>query len=278
MWKEKDLEQIRGTSIYNDVVKMKSTFVRSYEEVSKSHADISLDLYLWARATTQSRAYALISPTSFSAEKDVVVSLLPYIALANHNDVKFSEVGLGNGISSPKTSYCIRALQKYYPNEVIYITYGHLSFQQRVICFGWIDRDITPFSFSISYMQISQQGSILDLEVKSRIRDHSAAVDKSMANYNQKDVMDAIRKIEKLWGVDRSEATSILVRQLETELEQIRSHSQALDHKLCFNGRYYYHPNGSEESDVMYIYRVELNALLALLYDTRDVLLSKNKS
>lgn len=59
--------------------------------------------------------------------------------------------------------------QRYKPGETICISYGELSFQQKLLSFGWVDRSIdSATTFSIVPLTIPNSGG-RQLEIKCRI-------------------------------------------------------------------------------------------------------------
>lgn len=59
--------------------------------------------------------------------------------------------------------------QRYKPGEMICISYGELSFQQKLLSFGWVDRSVdSATSFSIVPLTIPNSGG-RQMEIKCRI-------------------------------------------------------------------------------------------------------------
>lgn len=59
--------------------------------------------------------------------------------------------------------------QRYKAGEVICISYGELSFQQKLLSFGWVDRSVdSALSFSIVPLTIPNSAG-RQLEIKCRI-------------------------------------------------------------------------------------------------------------
>lgn len=107
--------------------------------------------WLWARATLQCRAYSFkLSPDrrqqllaegyNYGDDSQCdLVAFIPFVGFANHDDRKCCRVSLGNGISDPVSSFVLHTTDVYHADEPVCISYGDLSFNQKVLSFGWID-------------------------------------------------------------------------------------------------------------------------------------------
>jgi len=104
--------------------------------------------WLWARATLQCRAYSFrlssdsrsqLQAEGLDYQHGDLVAFIPFIGFANHDDSKCCKVSLGNGMSAPVSSFVLHTTDVYHAGEPVCISYGDLSFNQKVLSFGWID-------------------------------------------------------------------------------------------------------------------------------------------
>ena len=68
---------------------------------------------------------------------------------------KHCDVSRGNGITNPTTTFVMRTEDKYKVGESICISYGELSFQQKLLSFGWLDRRSLTSKVDESYFCIT---------------------------------------------------------------------------------------------------------------------------
>jgi hypothetical protein len=161
LWTEEKLVEISGSQVEKDARAMRSEWLRDATEEVTSHPDagFTVEDWLWARATVQCRA---ISFQKANPEKDsaknadplTVVAFLPYITIANHHDVLGCATGMGNGVTQPDSSFVFFSESKHYPGQQIYNSYGSISFQQKALSFGWIDRSTEVGSFCITVLDL----------------------------------------------------------------------------------------------------------------------------
>lgn len=271
-WHANHIHSIEGTALSRDIQRMKSEWKQSFVSMTASHPGISQDLYLWARATIQGRAWCLTSASSFSDGCDKTTALIPFVSLCNHSDRKFSSISLGNGITCPATSVSIRAESKYYPSEAIDLNYGELSFQQRILCFGWVDRTIHTNSFAITPITFEHFGQRLSYEVKSMMHQHTAVPCEFDLKTERRELKLFLGEISELCNSTTQDSAKKLVSVLNEELVALKSNVDVEHCDFEFNGYYYFHNESMLESDTDYVKRVEVNALLSLIYAMRTLL------
>ena len=263
-WDTEVLHSIRGTFLSEDINRMKRQWIDSFRGLRTTHPVLSQELYLWARATVQGRAWSLSSASSFSEDRGRMTALIPFVSLCNHNDLKFSTLSLGNGITCPSTSVSIRADSKYYPSEAINLNYGELSFQQRILCFGWVDRYIGRHSFAITPINIKYLEKTLQLEAKSMIREHSAHSEDVDLKVEQSGLRSLTSTISEHFMLTPKESSQLLLSAINAHLSTLKADVDLDRSFVEFNGRYYYHTADTKETDAAYIKRVELNSLQSL--------------
>ena len=271
-WDNEMLGSIKGTALCEDIVRMKRMWRDSFNTLHTKHPTLSLELYLWARATIQGRAWSLSSASSFSEDRGRMTALIPFVSLCNHHDTKFSTLSLGNGVTCPSTSASIRAESKYYPSEAINLNYGELSFQQRILCFGWVDRYVGPHSSAITPITIGSLDKKLQLEAKSMIHDHSSHSGGFDLKTEHSELKSLISVISEHFHVTNQESSELLQSALNENLENLKANIGSDEAEMGFNGVYYFHRVDSAETDAAYIKRVELNSLLSLQYAMHSLL------
>ena len=273
-WDSKMLHSIRGTLLCEDIDRMKKQWTDSFNSIHTSHPDLSPELYQWARATIQGRAWSLSSASSFSEDRGRMTALIPFVSLCNHSDMKFSTLSLGNGITCPSTSVSIRADSKYYPSEAINLNYGDLSFQQRILCFGWVDRDISRYSFAISPITIRYVDKVLQLEAKSMIREHSAHTEEVDVKVEKSGLKSLVSVLSEQFKLTPQDSSQLLLSTTGEKLSKLKADIDMDTYDMGFNGLYYFHNAESKETDSAFIRRVELNSLLSLQYAMQSLLAS----
>jgi hypothetical protein len=65
---------------------------------------------------------------------------------------------MGNGVSYPSTSFLLRTEVKTIPGQQVYNSYGQLSFQQKLLSFGWIDRAQSQDAFCLTVLNLPSYG------------------------------------------------------------------------------------------------------------------------
>ena len=156
---------------------------------SESHNDpstlISKSEWLWARATLQARGFSfrknvkllnlnengdasntinndvIRDVTDDNGDEEIheivdIVSFIPFITLSNHDDGLGGRTTMGNGDTFPHTSYTFQTKKKIEKDKQIFNFYGELSFQQKFLSFGWVDRFpiLSPEGFCITALDI----------------------------------------------------------------------------------------------------------------------------
>ena len=255
--------------------------------------------YVWCRATIQSRAWCLSLPsTPSSSSTSAIVAVIPFLSLANHCDDerRTCSVALGNGITAPSSSVVMRSKAKIYPEQAIHLSYGDLSFQQKILSFGWVDHeaDKDEKAFAITPVKLRREGGggeEKEIEIKSKTAGLSIeaykkggkSFQKEMYLRNKKELNDAVRKVEDFMHLSKSQATQYLY---ETLAKQLNDLQQALglldpltkkdvllvekkeeeDGTLRAAGFYSVRENLSEkQATAAFILTVELNALISLV-------------
>ena len=192
---EKDMKDMYSrwqTDAQKEVLKL-SLCENKYQAVSESD-------WLWARATMQARGFSFRkksdtkkSPLSSidsksqiepSAEqKDIrskdesddllnIVSFIPFTTLSNHDDDLGGITTMGDGDLYPYSSFTFKTAKKVEPKSQIFNFYGDLSFQQKFLSFGWVDRSpaFSPEGFSITVLDVLiGNGETMQVEMKSNI-------------------------------------------------------------------------------------------------------------
>ena len=146
---------------------------------------ISKSEWLWARATLQARGFSfrknvrllnldengnasnminndiIRDVTDDNGDEEIheivdIVSFIPFITLSNHDDGLGGRTTMGNGDTFPHTSYTFQTKKKIEKDKQIFNFYGELSFQQKFLSFGWVDRFpiSSPEGFCITALDI----------------------------------------------------------------------------------------------------------------------------
>jgi hypothetical protein len=176
MWSETKVKEmdIRGTQAENDLRDMQSkwrndatTFIsKSIEAEDCSYAkEVTVSDWIWARATLQARGFSFYSrdnqDVSDSGEGHSIVSFIPFITLSNHDDTLGGVTTMGKD-PYPPSSYTFRtSSEKTDAGCQLFNYYGAISFQQKMLSFGWVDRcpAASPEGFCITALSISSSSS-----------------------------------------------------------------------------------------------------------------------
>ena len=184
---EKDMKDMYSrwqTDAQKEVLKL-SLCENKYQAVSESD-------WLWARATMQARGFSFrkksplssldsnsqIEPSTDSRSKDElddilnIVSFIPFTTLSNHDDDLGGITTMGDGDLYPYSSFTFKTAKKVEPKSQIFNFYGDLSFQQKFLSFGWVDRSpaFSPEGFSITVLDVLiGNGETMQVEMKSNI-------------------------------------------------------------------------------------------------------------
>lgn len=177
--------------------------------------------WLWARATLQCRAYSFklssdrwqqLQAEGYDYGSDNsqcdLVAFIPFVGFANHDDRKCCKVSLGNGISDPVSSFVLHTTDVYHADEPVCISYGDLSFNQKVLSFGWIDTSYggdgdgaaphpeQAFSSSTSHPSSSLSSSLAVDD--SPLRFHITPIDVKSGSIPQleKEKLNPLRQVE----------------------------------------------------------------------------------
>ena len=181
-WSYDKLKDLVGTQLLKDIIQMRNSWrieaCRAVNDLKKTMGGdcmITVDDWMWSRSTVQCRAISFkvkapavgvdsLSSTDlktgdefFSRSREEwieTVALLPFITIANHDDTLGSATGMGNGITHPESSYTFRSETKHYPGQQVYNSYGKISFQQKLLSFGWLDRSRSFGSFSVTVIDM----------------------------------------------------------------------------------------------------------------------------
>ena len=240
MWSETKVKEmdICGTQAENDLRDMQSkwhsdatTFIsESIETEECSYAEeVTVFDWIWARATLQARGFSFYSrdnqDVSDSGEGHSIVSFIPFITLSNHDDTLGGVTTMGKD-PYPPSSYTFRtSSQKVDAGCQLFNYYGAISFQQKMLSFGWVDRcpAASPEGFCITALSISSSSSSKSktadevrppqtIEIKSNILLASAVAE-----------MKRKEKSSKLESSPMSNSLSLQVTLLKFEIRSVIS-------------------------------------------------------
>ena len=172
MWSESKIKEmdISGTQAEKDLRDMQSkwredatTFLSKSSEVGECSdaKKVSVSDWIWARATLQARGFSFYSRgkenTDLTDDKEGgnIVSFIPFITLSNHDDLLGGVTTMGKD-PHPSTSYTFRTSSiKTDAGSQLFNYYGAISFQQKMLSFGWIDRcpEASPEGFCITALR-----------------------------------------------------------------------------------------------------------------------------
>ena len=149
---------LAGTALSLDALKMRGDWNRDFD--ARRDDGTSREMYMWARATLQGRAYRV----------GEVISFIPFVTFANHDDAMVGSSYLypafSNGVSYPKDFIVLQADRRYVRGQKILTSYGSLSFQQKLLSFGYTDR---ASSFGITAIDIPRSASGEQVEIRTSI-------------------------------------------------------------------------------------------------------------
>ena len=269
MWSEARLQSIAGTQIEKDARAMRAQWLAAAELATASHSQLSVDEWMFCRASIQNRAISFQRRKTIDATgggafdghlmhgKDAVetvVALVPYVTIANHDDNLGCSPSMGNGISHPDSSYVFRSDFKTYPGQQIYNSYGKISFQQKLLSFGWLDKAETTgwFSITVLPMDPSERTGSIELKTEAELQnDVPAKVRAASEERLRKEVLVAVRQFQERGGADgRGMARAEAVQAVDRALRQ-----RGADIAQCAGG----------DADAEYLRGVEARAVEQLL-------------
>lgn len=221
---ERLLDELSGTGIALDALLMRNKWRDDFKLTTDK--SISEAQYIWSRATIQGRTYAI----------GKVVAFIPFIQLANHDDVLYTTTSsrnplfpcFSNGISFPVDNIILRSESKYIKNQPIVTSYGDLSFQQKLLSFGFVDRNIlNGFSITavdipdISSRSMSENSANKQIEIKTF---HKPFVSSRSSREDpiKKEMSAAIRKVADICHCNREEASDTIRLFLYERLRSLR--------------------------------------------------------
>jgi hypothetical protein len=179
MWSDaKILEMdIKGTQTESDLRNMRHKWdvdAQKYYSESKGEG-VSVAEWVWARATLQARGFSFrskgkregqgqgegegdveqIIKAEEGGEDAVTVSFIPFITLSNHDDALGGVTTMGSDAKGPTFTFRTGAF-KTDSKEQIFNYYGAISFQQKILSFGWVDHcpADSPEGFCITALDI----------------------------------------------------------------------------------------------------------------------------
>ena len=189
MWSESKILQmdIKDTQTESDLRIMREKWdqdAKKYYTNSKGEGlGVSVADWVWARATLQARGFSFRSKgkeeekgggggggaeqfikseggietvtTEEGDENKVTVSFIPFITLSNHDDALGGVTTMGSDTKGPTFTFRTHA-SKIDSRQQIFNYYGAISFQQKVLSFGWVDRcpADSPEGFCITALDI----------------------------------------------------------------------------------------------------------------------------
>jgi len=241
LWSQERHHRLSGTSMVNDALQLRQRWLENSRDYH-----VSDDELLWARGTLQCRAFSFRIPPSWDLqelkqlqrlnhpelinEKEQLVQgdshnavvFMPFISIANHDDKKFCSVSLGDYDGRP----CVLLhsdTQRYKPGEAVCISYGEMSFQQKLLSFGWVDRTMdVSTSFCITPLTIVHHGERVEVEIKSRIVSNAGEA-KLKPSSMQSELRKVAARITAVSSVviTESEALALLKEQLIQRLNDL---------------------------------------------------------
>ncbi len=240
LWSESRLNKVKGTNVYADSIKMRQSWEQTFHQLdnnnNNNNNNIGIDDYLWGRGTLQGRILSFETSKSFNKVKNndnIIYSLTPFISLPNHSD----DSELYPSLSFGNTEYLLRADRNIFANNDLFITYGTMSFQQRILCFGWIDREISSSKYSISTVVIpkvvksigiSNNDAFEEIEIKTLIYHDPTNINHQ--NLLNKELVSTIDKIKAITHDDiDTKAIDLIATQLSSKLSTINYWNKVLD-------------------------------------------------
>mmetsp|Transcript_234 Transcript_234/g.289 ORF Transcript_234/g.289 Transcript_234/m.289 type:complete len:475 (+) Transcript_234:398-1822(+) len=206
LWGDEKIQDMgmKGTQIEKD---SKSMYLRWHDQASHwidantPEDGISVSDWLWARATLQCRAFSFNKGIQDENKEKLItgeiVAFIPFLQIANHDDnyekscvTSFSsDIKVSDDIPAPNLSFSLRTSSniKHEKSQQIYNHYGELSFQQKILSFGWVDRG--P-GYCITAISIPSKGisDTAEIETKSDIFLASVISNEMNKNENEKEI------------------------------------------------------------------------------------------
>lgn len=240
MWSETKVEEmdISGTQAENDLRDMQSkwrsdatTFIsKSIETEECSYAkEVTVSDWIWARATLQARGFSFYSrdnqDVSDSGEGHSVVSFIPFITLSNHDDTLGGVTTMGKD-PYPPSSYTFRTSSRTTDAGCqLFNYYGAISFQQKMLSFGWVDRcpAASPEGFCITALSISSSSSSSSPEGKASDEIKPVQTIEIKSNILLATAVAELKRKEKSTKLERSPLSNSLSLQVTLLKFEIRS-------------------------------------------------------
>lgn len=183
MWSEAKIldMDIGGTQIESDLRNMRNKWnldAEKYCTESKREGEgkgegVTAADWVWARATLQARGFSfrprggpdkpikterdteLVNAEVEGGDKAVIVSFIPFITLSNHDDEQGGVTTMGTDSKGPTFTFRTGP-SRIEGRQQIFNYYGAISFQQKILSFGWVDRcpADSPEGFCITALDI----------------------------------------------------------------------------------------------------------------------------
>lgn len=244
LWNPERLELIKGTSIYDDATRMKAEWEQSYEANGIQEPK---DTWMWSRATLQGRCFSFRFTKSYSELKGTAAAFVPFISLGNHHDEAHAFPEVGDGQKQPEDNVFLRSDLWQYKGQEIFLTYGTLSFQQKLIGYGWVDTKcehcITPIDVPNS------NGRQVEIKSKRKVEDKGTTW---MKRSNNMFMSSAVSAFSEAGGMSKDDAIDSIRRQVEQR----------------YNGLAKRAPSGDETCDI--IVNTEKDTLAAVIAQMAD--------
>lgn len=234
LWTDSRLMKIKGTNVYSDSVKMRQSWENTFHELDNKN-NINMNEYFWGRGTLQGRILSFETSKSFNKVKNndnVIYTLTPFISLPNHSD----DSELYPSLSFGNTEYLLRADKNIFANSDLFITYGTMSFQQRILCFGWVDREISASKYSITTIMIPNATKLVgtnnnavfeEMEIKTLIYHDSRNVQHQ--NQLSKELVSTIDRIKAITqDSTASNAADLIATQLSLKVASLNPKNKEL--------------------------------------------------
>ena len=231
LWSDSRLDKIKGTNIHSDCVKMRSSWENTFNTFNNK-VNVDITDYLWGRGTLQGRILSFETSKSFNKVKNndnVIYSLTPFISLPNHSD----DSELYPSLSYGNTEYLLRADKNIFANNDLFITYGTMSFQQRILCFGWVDREVSASKYSITTIAVPGATNNIaeEIEIKTLIyHDPLNPQHQKLLNKELIGVLDRIKVITQ--NNSAAKAVELIITQLSSKITSLNPRIAKLDVNL----------------------------------------------
>ena len=131
-WKKDKLDIVKNTSIFNDIIKSKSTKQLRFEKFKKKYGQkVTDEEFDWA--------YSCVTTRNFSIYKDnkKYNSLVPYSDLLNHSNENNSKWYF----DEKNDSFMIKALNDIPKGEEVFVSYGFLDGKKSLTWYGFFLED-----------------------------------------------------------------------------------------------------------------------------------------